>query len=353
MTRLRIGIIAGTRFPIRQPYAGGMEAHTHALAGKLQELGHDVVLFASAGPPEIPTVPLPGPLRLSADARADVSMPPASFIAEHHAYLRMLLGLDEHRLDVLHNNSLHYLPVAMAPALPAPVVTTLHSPPTPWLESAVAAACPADRTRFVSVSETNARAWRATSTVDAVIHNGVDTTRWTPGGRARRGLVWTGRIVPEKGTHIAVRAAQLLGAPLDIAGPVHDRAYFCETVAPALGERIRYVGHLETTALAELVGSAEVALITPQWEEPYGLVVAEALSCGTPVAALPRGAIPELVDDDRGRVAADDTPEALARAALAARGVDHDACRAWALANASVTVMTRRYVDVYEAALAS
>lgn len=353
MSRLRIGIVAGVRFPIREPYAGGMEAHTHVLARELQRLGHDVVLFARGGPADVPTVALDAPLTVSATARADVSMPPESFMAEHHAYLRFLLRLGDHELDVLHNNSLHYLPVAMAPTLTVPVVTTLHSPPTPWLESAVAASDSGGRTRFVSVSEANARSWRDIAPVDAVIHNGVDTSQWSPRSGRRRGLVWTGRIVPEKGVDIAIRAAQLLDAPLAIAGPIHDRPYFDATVAPALGSRVRYVGHLRADALGRLVAAAEVALVTPRWEEPYGLVVAEAMACGTPVAALPRGAMPELIDDDRGSVACGETPEALARAACRARRADRASCRSWAERSASVTAMTERYLGVYDAALAA
>lgn len=353
MRRLRVGIVAGARFPISEPYAGGMEAHTHTLARALGDLGHDVVLFASGGPDDVPTVRFPAPPVLSTAARGDVSMPPERFMAEHHAYLSLMLRLDDFGLDVLHNNSLHYLPVAMSGVVGVPVVTTLHSPPTPWLESAVATGDEDAHGHFVSVSFANARAWQGRVPVDAVIHNGVDVCRWHPHGGPRSGLVWTGRIVPEKGTHVAVQTARMLGVPLTIAGPVHDRDYFDTAIAPWLGTDVRYAGHLCSDELAVLVASAEVALVTPLWDEPYGLVVAEALACGTPVAALPRGAMPELVADDRGHLADDDGVAALARAVKDARVADPAVCRAWAVANASVTSMARRYVGVYESALAA
>jgi hypothetical protein len=98
---------------------------------------------------------------ISAAARADVSMPPESFLAEHHAYLQLMLDLAERGnsdFDVIHNNSLHYLPVAMARSLRVPVISTLHTPPTPWLESAIQAGrCPGV---FTAVSGHTARAWR-------------------------------------------------------------------------------------------------------------------------------------------------------------------------------------------------
>ncbi|CAN5922340.1 glycosyltransferase family 4 protein [soil metagenome] len=353
MSQLRVGILAGARFPIREPYAGGMEAHTHALARQLMALGHDIMLFASDGPDDVPTVPLQPALSLSDAARRDVSMPPERFIAEHHAYLHLLLQLGAHDLDVLHNNSLHYLPVAMAPMLNVPVVSTLHSPPTPWLESAYAAAATMTaRPRTVSVSQRNARLWRSTVAVDRVIHNGVDTDLWSPRDGRRTGLVWSGRIVPEKGVHLAIAAARLLDASLTIAGPVHDRAYFDQVVQPALGARVRYAGHLSAEELARTVSSAEVALVTPQWEEPYGLVVAESLACGTPVAAIGRGAIPELLTTETGCVASTGSAPALAAATIAARALDGNACREWALRAASARVMAERYVDFYEQALA-
>jgi hypothetical protein len=95
MSSLRVAIIASARFPIRQPFAGGLEAHTWALARALRRNGHDVTVFAGPGSdPELgvrelaPVTPV-----ISAAARADVSMPPESFLTEHHAYLRLMLAL--------------------------------------------------------------------------------------------------------------------------------------------------------------------------------------------------------------------------------------------------------------------
>ena len=133
--KLRIGLIASPTQTVEQPFAGGMEAHTVALAGSLRERGHEVVIHDGAGG----FGPLAGRdhLRLSRVAEDDVSMPARGFMDEHHAYLGLMLAIDGHGYDVVHNNCLHYLPVAMAPALRTPMLTTLHSPPTPWLESAI------------------------------------------------------------------------------------------------------------------------------------------------------------------------------------------------------------------------
>lgn len=139
---LRIALLASARHPVAEPFAGGLEAHTWMLADGLRERGHQVTLFAGPGSdPKLGAklLPVHWPA-LSAAARGDSSMVAPAVMAEHHAYLDVMLSMSDERgshYDVLHNNSLHYLPVAMAKASRAPVVTTLHTPPTPWLESAV------------------------------------------------------------------------------------------------------------------------------------------------------------------------------------------------------------------------
>ena len=345
---MRIGIVASARFPVREPFAGGLEAHTWSLAQGLKARGHDVTVFAAPGSdPELGVRELAVryPI-ISETARADVSMSPEWWLQEHHAYLSLMLELADADLDVVHNNSLHYLPVAMAASLAAPVVTTLHTPPTPWLESAIQAprSCPVT---FAAVSAHTARAWRHVVPDATVVRNGIDVNRWRqgPGGGP---AVWSGRVVPEKGAHLAVRAAALAGVPLRLAGPLLDTAYFEAMVRPYLGGAIEYVGHLRTDELVELVGQASASLVTPCWQEPYGLVVAESLACGTPVAGFGRGALPELVDARHARLVAPDDVPALAAALLEAMELDRDVVRGHAVASCSVEVMVDGYEQLYD-----
>lgn len=151
---LRIGFIASSTHTVAEPFAGGMEAHTVALADSLRAQGHEVTIHH--GGTGLGARDGYAHLRLSEAAAADVSMPAHDFMQEHHAYLALMLELDRCGHDVVHNNCLHYLPVAMAPALRTPMLTTLHSPPTPWLESAIEASADAPGSCWVSVSRTNA-----------------------------------------------------------------------------------------------------------------------------------------------------------------------------------------------------
>ena len=346
MRRLHIALIASARYPIHEPFPGGLEAHTWQLAHRLRGRGHDVTVFGGAGSdPGLGVREMAALPPISVEARSDVSMPAEWFLAEHHAYLALMLELNapDQPFDVVHNNSLHYLPVAMAPA--APLLTTLHTPPTPWLESAVRLPSTANR-RFAAVSATTATQWRPSIADVVVVPNGVDTSAWSVGPGGGR-PVWSGRIVPEKGPEEAIRAARRAGTGLRLAGPRPDPGFYADRIAPLLGDGVEYVGHLDHAALARLVGSAAVAVVSPCWDEPYGLVVAEALACGTPVAGFARGALPELLDNTCGVLAAPDDVDGLGTAITQAARLDRAAARRRAERTCSVETMIDGYEDLY------
>lgn len=345
---LRICLIAASRFPIAEPFVGGLEAHTHALAHELVRRGHQVSLFAAPGSdPSLDVHHLPVMRREpSAAARADVGATPREWMNEHHAYLSLMLDLardGDRRFDVVHNNSLHYLPIAMASSLAPVVLTTLHTPPLELLESAIDLAPP--NSVFVSVSHATARAW-APQVASTTIHNGIDADRWSygPGGGA---ALWFGRLVPEKAPDHAIRAARAAGMPLDLVGPLLDPTYFAREIEPMLGDGITYRGHLGHRELAQLAGRASVAVVSPAWDEPYGLVAAEAMACGTPVAAYARGGLPEVIGLDGGALARPDDPDDLALAMLRARDLDRRVVRRRAVEHFSLSTMVDRYVELY------
>lgn len=349
MSGLRICLIASSRFPISEPFAGGLEAHTHALARQLTERGHDVSLFAAPGSdPGLRAGQLPvEALRHQDVNRPDVDVTPGAWMDEHHAYLGLMLDLARNagRFDVVHNNSLHHLPVAMSTMLDVPMVTTLHTPPVPWLESGLKYASPAST--FVAVSRFTAQAW-AHVAATTIIPNGVDVDRWRP-GPGGRAAIWSGRLVPEKGPHLAIDAARAAGMPLDLAGPSLDAHYFRTQIQPRLGSDVRYLGHLTHDVLRAAVGSARVAVVTPMWDEPYGLVAAEAMACGTPVAAFARGALPEFVDGTVGALAEPGDVAGLARAMHLAARLDRSRVRRAAVERCSISAMVDRYEDLYRA----
>ncbi len=352
---LRIAMIASSQFPVRQPFAGGLESHVWHLARALTSRGYEVTLFAAPGSdPALrsePTITMrafdPSPA-----ARRDSSMAPDWFLADHHAYLSVMLELAEagsDRFDVVHNHSLHYLPVAMAPSLNTPMLCTLHTPPTPWLESAVTISRGAGA-RFVAVSAHTARSWsHAIDTNIEIVPNGVDLDEW-PLGEGGDRAIWFGRLTPEKGPHHAIAAALRAHRNLWLAGPISDAQYFREHISPQLDtEQVVYLGHLSQPELAAAVGASAVTLVTPEWDEPYGLVVAESLACGTPVIAFNRGGIAETINSPAaGRLVPPGDVGAMARAITEVAQTSRTAARAHARARCSEATMVGAYLKLYQ-----
>ncbi|MFC7490710.1 MULTISPECIES: glycosyltransferase [unclassified Knoellia] len=298
---MRIAMFATSRHPIVEPYAGGQEAHTALLARGLRRLGHHVRLYACAGTDESladEIVPYPLLPPLSAVAQLDHQLPEPDFLSDHAAFTSAVVDLlARPDVDVVHNQSLHFLPLAFSTVLPAPLVTTLHTPPFPWMELGVALAGP--HAAYACVSRANARDWTTLPVAPRIILNGVEDDGVGP-GVGGDDLVWMGRLTPDKGADLAIKVARRVGRPLRLAGPVSDRVWFEEVITPELHGGIEYVGHLSHVQLAALVRTSAAALVTPRWEEPFGLVAAEAAMWGTPVVALARGGLAEVVTSGVG-----------------------------------------------------
>ncbi|WP_277962609.1 glycosyltransferase family 4 protein [Pseudomonas sp. RIT-To-2] len=333
---LRIGVLTHIRFPVCQPFAGGLEAFTHDVTLGLRARGHAVTLFAKGGSAaQLEAVPVPDE---DACRRPSVS---SAYIAEHHAYLKLMQRIDDYGFDVIFNNSLHYVPVTMASLIRTPMLTVLHTPP--FFEMVNALRGDRQAGRFSTLSAANARRWADVVPRCAVIPNGIDLHGWQPAGTVGEHALWFGRLVADKGAHLAIDAARLAGIPLRLAGQAVDDTYFKAQIRPRLGPGVEYLGHLQRPQLATELASAAVALVTPCWDEPFGLVVAEALACGTPVAAFDRGAMADLISEEVGCLVPPDDVAALAAAIATARGKSRQACRARAETLWDQNLMLDRY----------
>ena len=336
---MKIAVIAHLKYPIAEPFFGGLEMHTHLLVSKLAERGHAVTLFAANS---------------SSAERLDAIIPPTGLLdddreqdvdrVEVAAYTTIVERIRRETFDLIHCNALHYFPLQCTAELSAPMVAVLHTPPFDPLGDAVRS-CKED-VAFVAVSATLAAQWPTVNPV--VISNGIDLSRfeYRPEADADRFAFWFGRIVPEKGLHLAIDAASAAGLPLRIAGPMIDPVYWETEIAPRLGGPTIYLGHLEQAEIAAILGRASVLVCTPRWEEPFGLVVVEALACGTPVAGFARGALPDILDVGCGALATADDVAALAIAITMCLNLERSACRARALSFDADT-MIMRYEAVY------
>lgn len=342
---MKIAVLAHLKYPIRQPYAGGLEMHTHLLTVALKRRGHTVTLFASRGSdPDLTPVML---CDATGDALKDPEREIAIDQAEHDAYRAIMDRVAIGGFDLVHNNAPHDVPLRESARLGIPFVTVLHTPPFASLVAGVMAADPT--MAFLAVSPSLAQEWSEIVPGLQVVGNGVDlsTFAYAPTPNDPPHAFWSGRIVPEKGLHLAIDAARAVGLPLHFAGPRLNPGYWDAEIAPRLGPDLRHLGHLSHRDLARHIGQARVAVVSPRWEEPFGLVVAEALACGTPVAAFRRGAMPDILDVSCGRLAAADDAADLARAISEAANLSRRACRDRAEALYDAEAMTERYLEVY------
>ncbi len=351
---MKLALLGHHVAPIHPPFAGGVESFTWYLCRWLAAEGHEVVLYAPPGSsvPGVEVRELDLAVVLSDAARADVSMPPDPFMRTHHAYQCALLELGENAdgFDLVHSHSLHYLPVAMAGTLPVPMLLTLHTPPTPWLEAALRRHEPGTLA-LSAVSRHTTRLWEEVVPIPDVVTNGVDLDAW-PAGPGGERVAWCGRIVPEKAPHLAIDGARAAGRPIVLAGPISDRAYFEEHVRPRLGDDARHAGHLDHVQLAALLGSSAAAIMTPAWEEPFGLAAVEAMCTGTPVAAFARGALASVVTAECGRLARPGDVEDLARAIRAAAALPRATVRETVRRRFGLDAMGRGYEALYDRLLA-
>lgn len=316
--------------------------HTHLLARELRARGHDVTLFAH---PESDRQFNLVPISVPEDA---------SFWRYTRAVRKAVRLAGMGPYDVIHNNTIHFLPPLLAQGLPQPMVTTVHTPPykshryTAKLSQHIA------KHHYAAISHFLGRQWAPFIGADyTVVHNGLNLEDWpfNPVPVAKT-AIWFGRLTPEKGAEYAMAAARAAGYQLTLAGPVADQAYFDELIAPELDEQIRYVGHLKQDALADVVGKAAVGIVTSVWDEPFGLVFAEMLACGTPVAGFDSGAAAEIVTPAVGALVPKYDVQALAQVlGEVEKSKVRQQCRDLVAEAFLVTKMVDGYVAMYQRAV--
>jgi len=348
---VRIAVLGPSRHPVAEPFAGGQERFTADMVRGLRQRGHHLTVYARAGTADDLTDDLqvmPDLPPLSQIASGDPNMPEPDFLRDQFVYLAAVQHLLRRSdVDIVLNQSLHQLPLALAPALDVPIVTTLHTPPFPWMEIGAWLAGPA--AQFVAVSAALRRMWSTLPEV-SVIHNGVDEGGFPP-GTGGPDLCWAGRLTPEKGADIAIRAARRAGRRLRLAGPISDTDWFDGVVRPELtAGRVDYLGPLRGGELAELYGTSAATVVTPRWEEPFCLVAAESLMCGTPVLGIARGGIGEVVAADCGRLvgASGDVVGDLVAALPAVDALDRAEIAVAARRRLSLGATVRRYEELLE-----
>jgi glycosyltransferase involved in cell wall biosynthesis len=336
--QLRVAVLAPIAWRTPPRHYGPWELFASLLSEGLVALGHDVTLFATADSVTAAKLTATVARGWSEDAGIDSKVAECIHIAE----------VFEHAadFDIIHNG-FDFLPLTYSRLVGTPVVTTIHGFSSPRIVAVYERYDSTSTYVAISDADRHPRLHYA-----ATIPHGIDVDALALHPEPGDHLLFFGRIHPDKGTAAAIEVARRAGRRLVIAGIIQDEAYFREQVEPHVdGEQVSYVGAVEATDRAEVLGGAHALLHLIDFDEPFGFSVAEALACGTPVVAYDRGSMPELVDHGTtGFLVA--TPGEAADAVELAGALDRSAIRAAAVEQFSVSVMVDRYVDVYRATLA-
>ena len=307
------------------------------LARGLQAAGQDVLLFTT-GDATCP-VPRAHVLEHSETVRLGHSVPELRHVFHAYEALR--------DCDVVHDHTV--VGPLYAERFPAcKVITTNHGPFSYELNDVYAAI--GHRVPVIAISRNQASSAAEGVWVAGVIHHGIDADSFPQGDGNGGYLLFLGRMAPEKGARRAAQIARAAGRRLLIAAKVREpmeQRYFEDEVRPLLGAGVEFVGEVGLDRKLELLAGAE-ALINPiRWPEPFGLVMIEALACGTPVLAFTEGAAPEIVKHGvTGFLVADE--EDMVKHLAMVDMLDRAACRAAAKGPFSTERMVQEHVQVYQ-----
>ena len=231
------------------------------------------------------------------------------------------------------------------------MVTSQHVPPFGRMREYVAKTFGNDARQMTITSTHQRTLWAPNDIANvSVVHNGIRTEAWLPAEKRHGRLIWCGRIAETRGLRETVQAARRAKVALDIVGTIEEPSYFADHVSPYLDQQTRYLGHLSGAALRNAVASARAAVVTPMWDEPFGLVAAEALSSGVPIIAFDRGAMREVVGDCGIIVPADDV-DALSKAMTQSKLPSGAKCRERAQKRFSIGRMLDDYERCYRSAM--
>jgi glycosyltransferase involved in cell wall biosynthesis len=342
---MRIGLIAPPWTPIPPSLYGGIELVVDQLARGLQDAGHEVLLYAT-GDSTCP-VPLQWVLPQAEGQRIGMAVPEIRHVL--HAYEAV------RECDVVHDHSM--IGPFYAEQFPdLPVATTIHGPFNEELTDLYRSI--AHRVPIVAISHAQRRDAPDVA-VARVIHHGVEAAAFPVGdGTGDEDgpyAVFLGRMADDKGAHRAIAVARAAGLRLLMAAKMREpleMQYFAEKVEPLLGTDAVYLGEVSHERKLELLAGASALLFPIRWNEPFGMVMIEAMACGTPVLAFPEGAAPEVVDHGRTGFLCEDE-DAMVDAIGRLGELKRSDCRMAVEGYFSTTRMVAEHVDLFESMIRS
>ena len=331
---MKIAILSSIawRTPPRQ--YGPWEQVSSNIAEGLVERGIDVTLFASGD--SITNGKLASVIDQAYAEHPEVDPKVAECLHISH------LMEQANNFDIIHNN-FDFLPLSYSRLIKTPMVTTIHGFSSPKIIPVYKKYN--NTSYYVSISNSD-RSPELSYT--ATVYNGIDTREFSFNSESGNYLLFFCIFHPEKGVSEAIEIAKKSNRKLIISGLIQDQEYFAHKVEPHINDRdIVYLGNSGPVERNKLLGGAFALLHPISFEEPFGLSVAEAMICGTPVIAFKRGSMSELILDGKTGFLVNKVDEAV-EAVNSIEFIDRRACMEWATSNFSMQKMVDGYLEVYE-----
>jgi glycosyltransferase involved in cell wall biosynthesis len=337
---MKIAMIVAPWFTVPPATHGGTETLVNDLVEELVARGDEVTLYS------VGSSRTSGRLRSLFSEQQDVHLSTSerSVVECMHALFayREATSAD---FDLIHDHA-GLLSVSIgAPMRRPPILHTVHRIFTPSNQPLYRLLAEFPGMYFSTISQAQRCAMPDLPSI-ATIYNAMNPNIYPFVREKDHYLAYLGRIRAEKGCHLAIVLAQRSGWPLKLAGRIDDRHFFHTQIEPQLGRGIEYVGEVNVQEKAELLAHARALIFPVQWEEPFGLVVIEALACGTPVIAMPRGALPEIIRNGVDGFLVDDV-DGMLRALDQLDTIDPEMCRRRVEESFSRSAMATRYQELY------
>ncbi|WP_285009099.1 glycosyltransferase family 4 protein [Pedobacter faecalis] len=329
---MKIAVLAPVAWRTPPRHYGPWEQMASNLTEGLAAKGLDVTLFATGDSLTQGRLEAVVPVGYEEDPETDAKVAECLHISN--------LMEQASDFDLIHNH-FDFLPLTYSGLIKTPLITTIHGFSSEKIIPVYQKYN--NRGHYVSISNSDRH---ASLHYLATVYNGLQSEQFTFRPDPDEYLLFFGRIHPDKGTAEAIEIARKSGRQLIIAGIVQDAGYFKEKVEPQLDDQIVFIGSAGPEKRNELLGHAAALLHPINFDEPFGLSVAEAMFCGTPVVAFNRGSMPELIRDRETGFLVRDADEAGACIADLSR-IDRQACRDWAMDNFSQQKMVEDYIALY------
>ncbi len=331
---IKIAVLSPVAWRTPPRHYGPWEQVSYNIAEGAAALGADVTLFATGDSVS------PGKLEYICAKGYEEDRSTDAKVAECMHISHLMERADEY--DLIHNN-FDFLPLTWSRIIETPMLTTIHGFSSPRIIPVYQRYN--DRVHYVSISNSDRSSLLR---YVATVYNGLDPAEFTMNKNPQDYLLFFGRIHHDKGAFEAIEIARKAGRRLLIAGIVQDEIYFREKVEPFIdGEQIKFLGSAGPQKRDELLGGAFALLHPVNFDEPFGLSVAESMFCGTPVVAFNRGSMPELIEDGKTGFIVGSADEAVA-ALDRIDQIDRLYCRQWAERNFSLRKMASDYMEVYK-----